>query len=748
MNAEIGLSATTGEGLPLKGVKIDATLQGIVSEVSVTQIYKNNEPTNIEAVYTFPLPVDAALLELSVEINDKRFQGQVLAATKAEEVYEDAIVSGDSAILLKKIQPGLFSVNVGNLLAGESATIHFRYAQLHRWQGDRLRFYLPTTLAPRYGAPLDAGLADHEIPQHSISCRYPFSFQLSITGALADAQCHCPTHAITRSMNEEGCQLGLPEAANGMDRDLIIEVEKPANYQGEGFWAKDGEQMVTLSSFYPQLQAATTREPRCFKLLVDCSGSMSGDSIRQARMALSEIVKLLGADDYFNIIRFGLHHQALFPECMPADETNLLAAEQLLTELNASFGGTELGAALQACFELKAPVGMGNDILLITDGQVWDSESLIIKEAIKSEQRIFTVGVGTAVSEALLSELATSTGGASEFVTPNEEMGKRIVQHFKRIAQPALAHSQVHYPSKPKRYSPERLDGVFLNDTVHQFAWFDDTSVDSAKFDAQQVSNAEKLSQSVLLQEWSPGSDTLARLAAHSRLSALAKDEATALALQYQLVTEHTYCVCVKHNEQQQELPLPELRTVPHELPAGFSGLGTVELEHVVSAMDSPHDANCIPSDGVVYSSPASRGEPRECLDITPFLRCEAPVDRHIGYLAESLNRKYTSTNSLQLPQMDLDKLFILGEVTWVVDALASLRSGKVTEAQLVAAWLSVYNEVQSGIPLSRHVTRLVKRLCRELEVSEHLIEAIRNTMASAKASHKQGGNKLDELTI
>ena len=62
------------------------------------------------------------------------------------------MVEGDAAIRLELLEPGLYAMNLGNLLPGEGATIKFRYGQLLRWNGDAVRFHIPTTIAPRYGA--------------------------------------------------------------------------------------------------------------------------------------------------------------------------------------------------------------------------------------------------------------------------------------------------------------------------------------------------------------------------------------------------------------------------------------------------------------------------------------------------------------------------------------------------------------------------------------------------------------------
>ena len=51
----------------------------------------------------------------------------------------------------------------------------------------------------------------------------------------------------------------------------------------DGLYAQDDEEYVALASFHPVLPENSTESARCVKLVVDCSVSMSGDSIDQAK---------------------------------------------------------------------------------------------------------------------------------------------------------------------------------------------------------------------------------------------------------------------------------------------------------------------------------------------------------------------------------------------------------------------------------------------------------------------------------
>ena len=116
------LQSIEGEPMTLEGVAANGTVNGLLFELTVEQRYCNPSTTNIEAVYTFPLPFGAVLLDLDVELNGKTLTGIVVEKAVAEAQYEVAIDKGDTAIMLERAANGLCTVNLGNLMAGERAT--------------------------------------------------------------------------------------------------------------------------------------------------------------------------------------------------------------------------------------------------------------------------------------------------------------------------------------------------------------------------------------------------------------------------------------------------------------------------------------------------------------------------------------------------------------------------------------------------------------------------------------------------
>ena len=719
------LEAVDGTEIILESIDVQANLQGLVSEVTVTQTYRNLQKTNIEAVYTFPLPSDAVLLDLSLELNGKTLRGTVERAEKAEENYEDAIVDGDSAVLLKKSKLDLFTINVGNLLPNESVTVQFKYAQLHYWQGDSLRFHLPTTIAPRYGDPTAAGLAEHEVPEYALSVDHGFSLAFRVEGEMALADFECPSHPVRVSTKNGIVEFVLSGGSALMDRDFIMVAKKASQSVLDGLYAQDGEEYVALASFHPVLPEDSTESARCVKLVVDCSGSMSGDSIEQAKEALHEILSSLRANDYFNLITFGSNYNLFFPEPAPANAFNIKKASQFVDRIDADMGGTEIGAALEAAYKCGSIKGLSADLLLITDGQVWDDDR-VIAAAQNSGHRIFSVGVSSAVSEGFVRKISELTSGACELVSPRENMSERIVRHFRRIHQPSASAMRIEWPEVPIRQIPDKLETVYAGDTLHVFAWFNNPPKENSQL-VMRFEDGRTVTQEVQFSSKPQCSEhlisILPRIAAQTRLQTTDATKSVQMAVDYQLVTDYTsYVLVAERSEEEKPETLPALRKVDHALPAGYHGISTV----CYAPLPAPSFHGQAPSGDVIdYSPPPSRAYSGRRIFQQPdwdsdslgksafpaFL--EDDPYNSFSRLVEQLNVLYADESITHLNIDTFEELELFGLDQAIIDQLVALTPDRTNERNIVIYFLKELSHSEPGKDLSRRVKRLIRKASR-----------------------------------
>ena len=555
-------------------LQVQAELLDTLSITTITQTYRNPGKQNIEAIYTFPLPLDAVLLKMTVTLGDKILKGTVLPKQEAEEQYEQAILEGDAPVMLQTPQPGIYTMNVGNLLPGEKAVISFCYGMFQSWQGDTLRYHLPTTIAPRYGSAEHAGLEADQQPKTSLLADNLFSFCMTIRSKAADLLIESPSHSITVERKPAiGERLvTLNQKIAFMDRDLIITVQKSAQQTATARLVKDGDEYLVWASFQPHFNLAEDTTPHSVKIVVDCSGSMGGDSIDQAREALLRVLDELRPQDWFNIVTFGGWATSLFNAQVMATAESLAFARGYLRKLDADMGGTKIGNALEMAVQLRCPEEIQQDILLITDGEIWEWEE-IVADVQKDKHRFFTVGVGSSVSEAFVKSLAERTGGACELVSPNENMAERIHRHFKRIGLPCSSNSQLIWPIAPVRTFPEEVQSIYDGDTCNLFGWFDQPPAGELLL---RINLPDGATQTISASLDQPSQDNnengvIARMAAALKLRELTdKTIGQELALKYQLISRWTnYLAIVQREEGDKADTLPELHKVPQMLAAG-----------------------------------------------------------------------------------------------------------------------------------------------------------------------------------
>lgn len=734
----------------LESADVQASLRGLFCEATVTQVYRNLESVNVEAVYTFPLPADAVLLDLSLELNGKTMRGVVRPSAAAEERYEEAVTDGDSAVLLQQIEPGLFSVNVGNLLAGERAVVRFQYGVLHCWQGDHLRLHLPTTIAPRYGNPTAAGLAPHQVPEHSFTATHGFSLSVNIEGELAAADFECPSHSIAVSTVDGARRISLSGGAAVMDRDFVLVLTKREGERGQALTTKDQETFVTLASFNPTIPADMPLSPRCVKLVVDCSGSMCGDSIAQAKVALHEILSLLKPNDWFSLVTFGSSPRVLFPEPVSANDANIKVAAAFVGEIDADMGGTEIGEALRAAYDIGTVENLPSDVLLITDGEIWDSET-IIDVARASDHRIFTVGVGSAVAEAFVRGIAQATGGACELVSPREAMAARIIRHFQRIDQPMAVSAEVIWPAGVARQCPECIECVYAGDTLHVFGW--QTAAPKGEVTLRLTFVGDRqVNQSAEFRHAPESEDgkanSLARLAAYNRLSNLDEIDATDLAVRYRLITRHTSCVLVVDREDAEKPgDIPVLRQVPQ-----LQAVGSVAPEWALSleVQDFSHKLR-FGGDLAVEALPARSVRRLGRRIASPVDDVEQLVQAYHAEVAASNERLDVNGIAELLREIlkarvrvgvrrsrDLTQIAALTERDFV-DELASLLQAGNSIRDVLAAFLVVLASTDDDKRMPRDARRMIRKIEKETPLRPSLVEAVTGLVEWEPASANIG---------
>jgi len=135
---------------PVLKTDVHMVVTGIVARASVRQEFINPGSEWAEGIYVFPLPEDAAVDHLRMQIGDRSIEGVIRERASAKAQYEQAKHEGKRASLVEEERPNIFTTSVANIAPGAAITVEIEYQQAIRYDGGQFRLRFPMVIGPRY----------------------------------------------------------------------------------------------------------------------------------------------------------------------------------------------------------------------------------------------------------------------------------------------------------------------------------------------------------------------------------------------------------------------------------------------------------------------------------------------------------------------------------------------------------------------------------------------------------------------
>ncbi len=139
--------------LPLKETSVKTSISGSIADVTIKQVYVNSGKNPLEAIYTFPMSTRAAVYSMQMTIGTRTIRAQIEEKQKARADYEKAKQEGKRASLLEQSRPNVFTMNVSNIMSGDTIMVELRYTELLVPEKGQYSFVYPTVVGPRYSNP-------------------------------------------------------------------------------------------------------------------------------------------------------------------------------------------------------------------------------------------------------------------------------------------------------------------------------------------------------------------------------------------------------------------------------------------------------------------------------------------------------------------------------------------------------------------------------------------------------------------
>ncbi len=472
---------------------VTVTIEDGYAVTSVEQVFHNPNDTELEAIYSFPVPDKASVGEFTYWIDGKPVTGEVLEKQRAREVYQQERDQGHEVALTEQDGYRTFDSYVYPVKPQQDVRIRLVYLQpAHVDSG-----------IGRYVYPLQEGGVDEERTafwNYQDVVTESFSFDLKLRSSYPIDEMRLPQHpqAVANALppqewavslhngqatEEQGATQTPSTVIQKLDKDIVVYWRHQQGLPGSVDMVthkepgKDrGTFMLTLT---PGDDLAAITQGRDWVFILDLSGSMQGkyqslvEGVRKGLSSLSDV-------DRFKVVLFNDRAQQLSSGYQQATPEN---TRQIIDRLEQSqpSGSTNLYAGLELGIK-----GLDSDrpsaLVLVTDGvaNVGHTEKkdfLTLLE--RYDVRLFTFVMGNSANRPLLQGMAKISNGFAMNVSNSDDIVGQLMLATSKLTHEALHDIDVKISGvKVKDLTPERIGSLYRGQQLILFGhyWGDGTA--------------------------------------------------------------------------------------------------------------------------------------------------------------------------------------------------------------------------------------------------------------------------------
>lgn len=513
--------------------EVKVRLEGRVAQVEVSEWFRNRGTRVAEGHYLYPLPGEAVFQGFSLFQGDAELRGEIMDAAQARAIYEEIVRRRADPALIELAGHGLLRARVFPIEPGEERKVTLRYTQVMARAGNALQFLYAG------GARGGGATALDVVAEDGATYLDPFS----------------PTHAVrvtreggrlrVRAEGEVSGRLALFFPTAGEAVGVSLATHRPVG--------EDGYFMLTLS---PGRNAGPA-QPRDVTVVMDVSGSMSGEKMEQARSALHGLLGTLSAEDRFRLVSFSsaVRIQA---EGWSTPRGGALERARGWVDGLVADGGTNIAGALDEAFRLASPEGRLPVVIFLTDGLPSVGEQSPERLADRARERagrarVFAFGVGHDVNTHLLDRMSEAGRGSTQYVEPGENVERAMAVLAAKVRHPVLTDVELGgAPVRLVEIYPVVLPDVFAGDELVLFGRYRGDGAGPVTLRGRRGGRVEGFSAQAAFPRASEANAYIPRLWASRKLGHLSRqiwtegetpalvEEIRALALRYGLPSPYT----------------------------------------------------------------------------------------------------------------------------------------------------------------------------------------------------------------
>ncbi len=431
-----------------------------VARTEVEEVFQNTTDQVLEGIYRFPLPPDAQIERLALEVDGKLVEGAFVERERAAAIWRGAIVNAGGSKPPPRDEiiwvPGPWKDPA--LLEWQRGTrFELRIYPIPKQGARRIVLAYTEVLGPAQGGRRYVYPLPHDPGQRTRIDR--FTVDVQVRGHDGGAGVQVEGYALNRLASEPGvARLALDAREFVPAGDLELRYRLPDEGAPLRAWAYDpsgdapGELPYVALSLRPELPSRARPQRRAFVLVVDTSRSMIGESKRQASALVEQLVREMDRDDRVAVMACDSLCQSLPGGFLEPGSGSAARARGFLDGIEAE-GASDLGLAVQEATALAARAeGRALRVIYLGDGTptVGEVHPALVQRAVKGAlpagATLSAVAVGVDADRKLLRVAASAGGGVVLPLSPGHSLVERALSVLGESYGHALREARVVLP--------------------------------------------------------------------------------------------------------------------------------------------------------------------------------------------------------------------------------------------------------------------------------------------------------------
>lgn len=470
-----GEKAERAGAVSLASHAVRVKIAGSVARTEVEEVFTNQTDDVLEGIFRFPLPPDAKIERLALEVDGKLEEGAFVDRERASAIWRGAIVNAAPQLrqqikdeivwvpgpwrdpaLLEWQRGGRFELRIYPIPRRGSRRVVLAYSQLVKQSASVRHYSYPLGFDPSgAGTPLD------------------FSVDVRVTGHDPAFRVRAPGWEVSQSHESGAEHLRFDARGFVPSRDFSVDyalLDRNAElsawaYRDPRSGSGDAKPYVALA-LRPELpKSARPVGGRAVALVVDTSRSLFGENYRRATSLAARLAGELEPSDRVTVLSCDSTCREIPGELRPAGRQAARDVRRFL-ESQTPEGASDVTLAVARGFTALGDSGLVPQVVYIGDGTatVGPTRPGTIERSVRAQlpngARLTAIGIGPESDAESLLALARGGAGTALPYLPGQPLADVALSAISALSGAGLSDVELELPPGISLVSPARLDPI------------------------------------------------------------------------------------------------------------------------------------------------------------------------------------------------------------------------------------------------------------------------------------------------